>query len=210
MEITVRPAQKDDVSFIADVIIMAGRSQAKIGLWDAAFPESEKDRKDKIELLLQTPTVSTFHYSQFYIAEVNGKAACGMCGYQVKPGSGKNLIYAFREMGFDKNQINDVLVNMAPFSTCYPDTPEDAWIVECVATMPEFRKKGIADYLLRHVIDKGREQGFKKFQITVVIGNVAAKNAYLKAGFKECDLKTSPEFEKVFGVSGIERLQFSL
>ena len=97
-------------------------------------------------------------------------------------------------------------VRIAPFLTCIPDTAEDAWIVEWVATRPEYRGKGLVRALLHEILDRGRERGHAQAQIAVLIGNTPAQRAYEGVGFRVADEKTHPDFERAVGSPGIRRL----
>ncbi|OLS12241.1 MAG: acetyltransferase, GNAT superfamily protein [Promethearchaeota archaeon CR_4] len=68
--------------------------------------------------------------------------------------------------------------------TCTPDDAEGAWVIESVAILPEFRKKGIVNMVLAEEIDKGRKNGFKLAQNSVIISNSPVRQAYEKRGFK--------------------------
>lgn len=54
-----------------------------------------------------------------------------------------------------------------------------------IAVHPEFRKIGIGSRLLEKLINISREMKIEKLTLEVRKSNVAAKNLYLKYGFKE-------------------------
>jgi ribosomal protein S18 acetylase RimI-like enzyme len=81
-----------------------------------------------------------------------------------------------------------------------------AWIVEHVATRPEYRRRGLVDALLGDIFERGRSLGFSRSQIGVYIGNDAARAAYIKSGFLFSDEKRSAACEAAMGFPGIERL----
>jgi translation initiation factor 4G len=85
-----------------------------------------------------------------------------------------------------------------------------AWIVENVATLPELRRRGLADLLLAEILEKGRTAGASVAEIGVFIGNDPAQRAYEKAGFVVVDEKRHPEFEDVYKSPGIRLLRRSL
>ena len=89
---------------------------------------------------------------------------------------------------------------------CIPDEVEGAWIIDSVATVPEFRRRGIVSKLLDRILDKGREQGFPRAQINMYIGNIPAQKAYEKHGFRILDEKRHPSFEMEIGSPGMVRL----
>ncbi|MBN1662386.1 MAG: GNAT family N-acetyltransferase [Deltaproteobacteria bacterium] len=86
--------------------------------------------------------------------------------------------------------------------------PDDAsflaWVM--LAAVQKVRRRGIISLLLQEAIDRGKAKGFKKAQIGVFIGNMPARKAYEKAGFRFVDDKRTPEFKATYGDEGIARL----
>jgi ribosomal-protein-alanine N-acetyltransferase len=60
-----------------------------------------------------------------------------------------------------------------------------------IAVHPEFRKIGIGSRLLEKLIDISREKDIEKLTLEVRKSNTAAKNLYLKYGFKEEGIRKS-------------------
>lgn len=54
-----------------------------------------------------------------------------------------------------------------------------------IATAPEFRRRGIGEALLRHMIEKSEELGLGTITLEVRSGNEAAMSLYEKMGFKK-------------------------
>lgn len=54
-----------------------------------------------------------------------------------------------------------------------------------IAVAPEFRREGIGEALLRHLIDKAAEDGCSLVTLEVRDGNAAAMALYKKIGFRE-------------------------
>lgn len=54
-----------------------------------------------------------------------------------------------------------------------------------IAIAPEFRREGIGEALLRHMIEKAEEDGCKLVTLEVRSGNEAAMLLYYKLGFRE-------------------------
>ncbi len=54
-----------------------------------------------------------------------------------------------------------------------------------IAIAPEFRREGIGEALLRHLIDKADADGCKLVTLEVRSGNEAAMGLYKKLGFRE-------------------------
>jgi ribosomal protein S18 acetylase RimI-like enzyme len=95
--------------------------------------------------------------------------------------------------------------SIVAFYTCFGEHAPGAWVVEHVATRPEYRRRGVINALLDAILDRGREQGFKLAQVSVYIGNTAAERAYMKAGFEYVDEKRHPDFEALIGCPGVAR-----
>ena len=80
------------------------------------------------------------------------------------------------------------------------------WGVENVATLPEYRRRGLVDALMSRMLDEGRKRGCRCAQITILIGNDPAQRAYEKAGFKVSDERRNSDFETLLGSPGFRRL----
>jgi ribosomal protein S18 acetylase RimI-like enzyme len=90
-----------------------------------------------------------------------------------------------------------------------PDAGAD-FVVENVATRPEYRRRGLADILLDVITRDAIRRGCSLAQITTYIGNDAARAAYEKSGFQVLDEKRCTELEKLLGVPGFVRLMREL
>jgi ribosomal protein S18 acetylase RimI-like enzyme len=91
-----------------------------------------------------------------------------------------------------------------------PEHIPGAWIVESVATRPEFRRRGVVDALMQEIMERGRKRGATVSDIGVFIGNDPAQRAYQKAGYDLVEEKTHPEFEAVYKTPGIRTLRRAL
>ena len=182
-----------------------------IGFWDLAFPGDDAQRLSKIERVCRASAPSFCHWSRFLVAEVDGKPAAGLSGYdEPTVAAGSALMEAFgevfTEIGWGPAEGAAMQERVAPFLTCIPETPEDVWVVEWVATSPQHRGKGLIKSLLHAILDRGIERGFKVAQIGVLIGNTAAQRAYEGVGFRVADEKRDPTFEAALGCPGIRRM----
>jgi ribosomal protein S18 acetylase RimI-like enzyme len=116
------------------------------------------------------------------------------------------------------------------------------WVVEWVATRPEYRRRGLVNQLLTRVLDigmlsrarkrthtqrerenirvaeaelalnqrTGREKGYKRAQVSIVVGNDAALRAYEKQGFSEYSTITSPLISRHMNTAGVINLRMDL
>lgn len=204
----IRDANEGDIDFLAWVMLEASRSHLARGVWEYVHDHDEDKTLDFLRRLASTDVIHFFHPSLFMIAEVDGNPAAALCGFdhetqgmsalwQVMPSvlseSGIVLDEGFMRRG---SIVGMVTSDYAP----------GAWVVENVATRPEFRRRGLVRELLDLIFERGRANRFDLAQISVFIGNEPARNAYLAAGFESKDEKRDPTFEKEFGCPGMERL----
>lgn len=211
MDIHIRPAIKADVPFIAWVQQEAARSHLPRGFWDLAFPGPDEDRLRIIGHICEASAQSFCHWSGFLVAEADGGAAAALSGYS-KPSvaAGSALFEAIGEAldaeNWSPQEREAMGVRIAPFLTCIPEAAEDAWVIEWVATRPEYRGKGLVRTLLHEILDRGHERGHARSQISVLIGNTPAQRAYEGVGFRVADEKKHPDFERALGSPGLRRL----
>ena len=210
MEAKIRAAELGDVPFIAWAELQASRSHLPRGFWDIWLQRPERECLAFLEHLAQTRTRSWYHYSAFLVADIDGRAVAALCGYEGKESTGITtftaVLEATRMSGWSPAEFHAIIERIAPISTCISDPVPKAWIIENVATLPEFRRRGLADRLLTETLEVGRNKGHRIGQISVLIGNAAAQRAYEKAGFKVVDEKRHPDFEKLVGEPGMKRL----
>ena len=91
-----------------------------------------------------------------------------------------------------------------------PEHVPGAWIIEDVATRPEFRRQGLVDTLMQEIMERGRKRGATVSDISVFIGNDSAQRAYEKAGYAVVEERRHPEFEAVYKTPGVRTLRRSL
>ena len=87
-----------------------------------------------------------------------------------------------------------------------PQHDAGTWIVENVATHPDYRRRGLVHDLLRAILERGRQRGATHAGIGVMIDNDRAQRAYERAGFRVFAEKRHPDFEAVWGCPGLRAL----
>ena len=214
MDINVRPARLEDASLIGWVMLVAGRSHLERGFWDIVISQPEDKCLTFLELLTLDGPRHMCYYTEFLVTEVDGKPVAALEGFDpATNGAGTIMEHAAgvaNKMGLTEKDMAAGQQGLAAFMTCYPDTAEGAWVIEHVATLPEYRRMGVISKLLEAILNKGRQQGFRLAQVGFFIGNTPAELAYKKAGFKYHDEKRHPDFEREIGCPGIVRLLCNL
>ena len=209
MDIKIRPARPEDSEFLAWLILTAGRAHVTRGIWEVILDGTEQDCLKFLTLLAVTATPHLFHYSCYLIAETDGKPAGGLGGYDPKKLGYDALQRAMPEV-FEKLGLTgpnpEADKRAERVLCCIPDEATDVWIIDSVATVPAYRRKGVAHRLLTAILEKGRQEGFRRAQISIYIGNLSAQRVYEKHGFEIVDEKRHPDFQAEIGSPGMARM----
>jgi len=213
MDLRIRNATHDDAPFLAWLILTAGRAHVKRGIWEVILNLSERDCLAFLALLAVTDAPHLFHHSYYLVAEAEGMAVSGLGGYDPNVQGYDSLQKALPEVFKEFGQIS--LEEMGPdnpprITGSIPPPLDGAWVIDSVATLPEYRRRGIASRLLDRIFEIGRSKGFRQAQINIYIGNVPAQRAYEKHGFRVLDEWRDPYFEREIGSPGMARLACDL
>jgi len=207
----IREAGERDTPFLAWVMQAAARSHRPVGIWDVVFPGPDAPRLARLEALLRTEPRSYCHYAPFLVADEEGEPVAALCGYHPRHEGAPAMAAALRQSlegaGLGEAEVQATFARFAPILTCAPDTPEDLFVVEWVATRPAWRRRGLVRELLAAVLERGRRAGFREAQISYLIGNEPARLTYERAGFRRVAERRHPDFERVFGSPGIATMR---
>ena len=210
MSIRIRRATEKDLDFVTWAMLTASRSQLDRGIWEYLLDASEDDTLAFLRRLGTTQVVHMNHLSLFLVAEVDGEPAAAMCAYDSSTQGfsvvGAEVPAAASACGFDVTSgefARRAGVMMSGFFH-QVELPPVMWTIECVATLPSFRRRGLADALLVEHLRHGRELGYEHASIGVYLGNDPARAAYLKAGFDIVSEVRSPGWDAEIGCPGTE------
>jgi RimJ/RimL family protein N-acetyltransferase len=209
-----RPATADDAPFLAWVMQEAARSHLPHGIWDLALPGPDEPRLEFLAALAVSERIHFGHFSRFRVIEVGGTPAAGLAAYENSEHGmaqlGLALVETTQELGWAQEKLEAVIARTGSFSaTGYPND-DGLWIIEWVATKPEFRGRSLMNRLLNEILDAGREQGFERAQIGHLLGNTPARSAYERIGFRWIEDHCHPDFERDYGEPGLARMQRDL
>jgi translation initiation factor 4G len=218
MAVPIRRANSNDVKFLAGVMLSASRSHVARGMWDLIIGADQAGCLDYLARLAVAEPRSLYHYESFLIAEVEGAPAAALCGFEIgaKSGDGWALVgeamaNVQRDLGWTEADAAASRQRVAPIWTaCMPPDIGADFIIENVATLPEYRRRGLIGALMDEVLEVARGRGCRLAQITTYIGNDAARSAYEKSGFRILDEKRCSEVQEILGVPGFVRLTRNL
>ena len=204
----VRPARPEDAAFLGWASYEAARGHLKRGWFDIVLQRDEAFCLEFSRRLSIARVKSWWHWSLFSVAEVNGVLASALCGF-----GDESVYYASREamheaserMGIGHAEEAQFWARGSFIVSCVSSEP-GAWTIENVGTRPEYRGTGVTQVLLQHELERARAAGFKRAQISFLIGNHRAERAYRKAGFAFAEEKRAPDFEAAIQAPGLRRL----
>ena len=207
-------AGPEQAAFIAWVMLISHRSHLARGFWDFIAGGDEAEKLRYLEAMASTSERHWAHYSNFLVAEIEGKPVSALCGYFDEEMGGARLRLGILEVNArtGRTEEDDAAgwERAKSIMNVLPEHVPGAWIVEHVATLPEFRRRGLVDRLLAEILERGRRRGATVADISVLIGNDAAQRAYEKCGFRVIAEKLDPEFEAAYKTPGIRTLRRSL
>src|SRR5260370_10064091 len=142
MSFKIRPGKKEDATFLAHVMMLASRGPLRRGVWDLIAGATESNCLDYLRRLALTEPVSLCHYSSFIVAEHKGRPAAALCGFDPRAGGWQTLGDAMqnvqRQLGWTQADEKASAARSAPVWQCPFDTLEGAWVIDPVATPPQF------------------------------------------------------------------------
>ena len=210
MSVKIRRGRADDADFLAQVMMLASRGHLRRGIWDLIAGGSEANCLDYLRRLALTEPVSLCHYSSFLVAEHDDRPAAALCGFDPRDGGWQLLNEAMqnvqRQKGWTTADERASADRTAAVWQCTFDTLDGAWVVESVATLPEYRRRGLVDALMAEILRTGWTRGSRLAQLTILIGNTPAQRAYEKAGFRVEGEKRHRDFEAALGSPGFMRM----
>lgn len=210
----VRKARSEDRDFLAWVMLAASRSQLKRGIWDLILSDGERvdDHAclDYLKRLALAEPRALYHYENFLVAELDGKPAAALCGFEMSAATWTKVAEAMsrvqHEMGWTEAEVAAAHQRIAPVWPCFLADAGADWIIENIATRPECRRRGAATALVEEIVREGARRGRRLAQISTYIGNDAAQSVYEKCGFRFSEAKRCAELEQRLGARGFVRL----
>ena len=215
MNVEIRKCRAGDAAFLAKSILMAGRAHVSKGIWEAVLDTQEEECLLFLEHVVVTEIPHLFHFSCSSIAEKNGTIPLGsLGGYNPRKMGYEALQRALPEV-YRKSQLpmqafEDANKRAAKILACLPGEIDNAWVVDSVATIPEYRGRGVAELLLHSVLAEGKKLGYSLAQVNMYIGNEPALHLYQKLGFAIMEETRDTYFEKIIGSPGMLSLTMKL
>jgi ribosomal protein S18 acetylase RimI-like enzyme len=210
MDITIRPAVKEDAKPVAGLIYLASLAHATVSALDIMFRGPREQVLDKIAWMFLNVEENLNHYSRCLVAEIDGWVASSL--YLNTRDNDTLLVWrrTFHGMGYSDLEMLGMLWRIRSYYRVKPSLRKDSLVIDNVATFPEFRRKGSVHLLFQKAKEFAMEQRFPRMELECQIGNTAAQKAYEKEGFILTQEKTHPSWGRTFGTPGIMKMSLDL
>jgi len=205
--IKIRKAESADSRFVAAAMLASSRSGKKMGIFDLIFETSDDVQLiEKLSQLALATTKSQCHYTNFLIAEEDGKAVGALCGYEPRIATHEIFSKALDEVGVDEGYHERI----AAYLLCQSDIDRQTWVLDYMEVDDNAHELSVLKELVQKSMLNARLKGYRKVQTMVEIGATETELVYEKIGFKFVDEKRSDYYFEVFGRKGIMRLGMQL
>jgi GNAT superfamily N-acetyltransferase len=211
--ITIRPARAEDADFIAHTILLSQRGPLPRGWFDVVLDRPEDEVLSFTRRLVLARTVSWYHASQFWVAELDGLPAAALCAMPAaatRESARAALSEVVQDMGLSQTERAAMFERGAYAQACWIQGGAGDWLIEHVACQAACRGRGLMQPLIARAVEAGRAAGYANASITFVIGNDAAERCYARAGFRFAEEKRDPQFEAITGSPGFRRFARSI
>ena len=202
MSIKIRKATVGDAPFLAQMILQSSRAGKKEGIFDLIFFDcDEAGVLKKLEELTQTDAKSHCQFSNFLIAEVDGKSVGSLCSYEPRISTRQTFIEALKEVGYDN--VED---SLEPLYECDFELNKRTLMFDFMEELEGFIDVGVLKALMQKSLLTARLKGYRIAQSIVEIGSLESIMYYKKMGFKEVATKECELYKEKFGRAGLTLL----
>ena len=199
MSIKIRKATSGDAPFLAQMILQSSRAGKKAGLFDLLLSSSAEDILTKLEQLTQTTAKNQCHYSNFLIAEMDGKSVGTLCSYEPRIATKGTFIDALNEIGC----CDDTDEKLEVLNECDFNLNTRTLMFDYMEELEGFIDVGVLKALMQKSLLTARLKGYRIAQSIVEIGSLEALLYYKKLGFKEVQTKECELYKEKFGRAGM-------
>jgi len=183
-EIIIRKAKKEDIPFLAKMVLLAETSGSELISYKQMFPVPEKELIRIFEIILDNDQPGHgLTYLSFVIADLDGKQAAAACGYiEGEFGSSNHLMTGALMTGFETELVIEAYKRNSTYKEVQIAKTYGTLQIDSVATLPEFRGKGLFKMIFEEHCRIGRSHDCNQLEIQVWAGNNAAIHTYQKLG----------------------------
>ncbi len=204
MAIKITKAKKEDVSFLAQMMLQSSRTDKKIGLFDYLFNNAE-DQKilEKLQQLLLNDKRCYYHIDNFLVARVNDELVGTLCSYEPRVATHQNFIDALLQSGCDESVVD----RLNRIYECDFGINNRTLMFDFLEEVDGYIDVGILKSLTQKSLLSARLKGYRIAQTIVEIGSLETLMFYEKLGFVVKEKKECESYKELFGRSGVMLLE---
>jgi hypothetical protein len=199
MSITIKQAKAEDSLFLAQMILQSSRAGKKDGFFDLLFDTDDNEIiLEGIAKLTQTKSKSHCHYSNFLIAEMDGKSVGTLCSYEPRIATQEAFVEALEEIGHkDENEALELMYS------CTFDLNKRTLMFDFMEELAGFIDVGVLKALMQKSLLTARLKGYTIAQTMIEIGSLENELFYKKLGFRVVEQKECELYKERFGRVGL-------
>ncbi len=200
MGINIRKATSADASFLAQMVLQSTRADKKIGIYDLIFKTYSDDEILKnLEKLNTTAAKSPCHYTNFLIAEIDGKSVGSLASYEPRLITRETFVSALSEIGVNGEESEYFgLMEICGFAL-----NSRTLVFDYMEEVEGFMDVGILKALMQKSLLNARLKGYRIAQTIVEIGSLETLLYYKKLGFVVIKEKECEPYKEIFGRAGL-------
>lgn len=204
MSIEISKASKQDAKFLAQMILQSSRAEKKFGIYDLVFgAKNDAELLSYLEKLVVTESKNHCHYSNFLIANMNGKQVGTLCSYEPRISNHEAFVKSLEEMGYD----GDISEYESILEACDFEQNNRTLIFDFMEELEGFVDVGVLKALMQKSLLTARLKGYRIAHTIVEIGSLETILLYKKMGFRELKQKECEIYKEKFGRLGLAVLE---
>ncbi len=186
---TVRPANHQDISFLALMDLEASRAPFGNSFWEELLAPNGTPSVRFLEVMLQCDASNWGHIKDFLVIERSGQPVATCAVYRPSSMSETNGPLNLIKLPEIAEMLDWGTSTTKSFEQAYNKIwgddnsflkPQAEMIVETVAVSPEHRGLGLGHSLMKAAFKRAREAGASSLGVMVIHGNSPAKALYEK------------------------------
>ena len=184
--ITIRKANANDCNFIAKIILLAESTGFEITSYTKMFSKTNDELLPYFEKIINNETDGhPLTYKSYLIACIDNVPVSAISVYKEGEfGDSNHLMTGALMTGFDRKSVALAFGFLKNHSDISIQKKINTLQIDCVATLPEYRGKGILKQLLAETEKIAHNSQLNEIQIQVWKKNDGAVKVYEKSGYK--------------------------
>jgi len=199
MSIQIKQAKVEDSQFLAKMMLQSSRAGKKDGIFDLLFDTNDDSViLEKLAALTVTSVKSHCHYSNFLIAESDGKSVGTLCSYEPRISTREAFEKALEEIGCsDESEALEVMYG------CNFELNKRTLMFDFMEELEGFIDVGVLKALMQKSLLSARLKGYTIAQTVIEIGSLENELFYKKLGFRVVEQKECELYKERFGRLGL-------